>query len=39
MINKNCEDLKPLAGNHMPAIIENSVTLIVGLSIAFAFSW
>jgi len=39
MINKNCDDLKPLAGNFMPMMMENIVTLIVGLGIADAYSW
>jgi ABC-type multidrug transport system fused ATPase/permease subunit len=39
MINKNCQDVKPLAGTTIPTIIENLTTLIVGLFIAFYFSW
>lgn len=39
IITKNCESLKPLAGNFMPTVIENIITLVVGLGIAFAFSW
>lgn len=39
MVNKNCEDLKPLAGNFMPSIIENLITLVVGLTIALVFCW
>lgn len=39
IITTNCEDLKHLGGYHIGDIIENATTVIVGLAIAFAFSW
>lgn len=39
IITTNCEDLKHLGGHHIGDILENTVTVVVGLAIAFAFSW
>jgi ATP-binding cassette subfamily B (MDR/TAP) protein 1 len=39
IINTNCEDLKHLGGHFIGDILENATTIIVGLAIAFAFSW
>ena len=38
-ITINCDELKPLAGNFLPHIVENSITVLVGLTIALVFSW
>ena len=38
-ITINCDDVKPLGGIFLPHIIENLVTVLVGLGIALAFSW
>lgn len=39
IVTTNCEDLKHLGGHHLGDIIENTTTILVGLAIAFAFSW
>jgi ABC-type multidrug transport system fused ATPase/permease subunit len=39
IVNTNCEDLKHLGGHHLADINENLMTILVGLGIAFAFSW
>ena len=39
IVTTNCEDLKHLGGHHIGDILENTTTVIVGLAIAFAFSW
>ena len=39
IITTNCEDLKHLGGHHIGDMLENLVTVLVGLAIAFAFSW
>jgi ATP-binding cassette subfamily B (MDR/TAP) protein 1 len=39
IITTNCEDLKHLGGFFIGDIIENITTIMVGLAIAFAFSW
>jgi ABC-type transport system involved in cytochrome bd biosynthesis fused ATPase/permease subunit len=39
IITTNCEDLKHLGGHFIGDILENLTTIVVGLAIAFAFSW
>lgn len=39
IVTTNCEDLKHLGGHHIGDIFENTTTVVVGLAIAFAFSW
>lgn len=39
IVTTNCEDLKHLGGHHLGDIVENATTILVGLAIAFAFSW
>lgn len=39
IITTNCEDIKHLGGHHLGDIVENATTILVGLAIAFAFSW
>ena len=39
IITVNCEDLKPLGGHNLGDIIENLVTVLVGMIIAFSFNW
>ena len=39
IVTTNCEDLKQLGGHNIGDIIENIVTVLVGLIIAFTFNW
>lgn len=39
IITTNCEDLKHLGGHNIGDMFENLTTILVGLAIAFAFSW
>lgn len=39
IVTTNCEDLKHLGGHNIGDMIENIVTVLVGLIIAFSFNW